>query len=683
MRGATGRLAAMAATAAAVIVVAAAGARAQDDEALRRELDLLERRREEILRTLRARGEAPADRAATPPAGDGGGGVPAPQDDGLLDAVEVVTTRFPRPRGGGTSAVTVVEGAWYGDRGESSVADGLRHVPGVTVTRGGTAGASTSLFLRGALSNQTLVLQDGMPLNDPTIGGQFNFFDLDPVNLDRVEVLRGSQGALYGSDAIGGVVNLVSRRGHGPGSFRATAEAGPFRTHRETLSGAGGVEGGDWSFGLAETRTDGPHSRQAFLSHSFSGRAGFAVAGDGRLEFLSRFLSSRAEDPYDFGATLVEDPNIERRRDLLATGVSFEKPLAPWLTGRVNASVTDVQSDFRNGPDTPGGAREFDSQSSAQTRLVGLSLRAEPLDAKRDPVGLSVVAGFDHEREDSATASESPFGGGIDVDDRTEVRGFYALASLRAGPVEVTAGGRHDDHSQAGGEWSPQAGARFDLAATGTTFRAHYGEGFRSATPAETADPFIGNADLRPEESESVDAGILQRLGPVEMEATWFRLRTRDLITFDTTTFRLENVARAEATGVELAAAADLGGGFSSRVAWTHQRARDLGTGARLANRPDDAASAGVAWRSGDWLVFAEAVRPGSVPSSAVSGPDQRLRDHPGRRTVVDFGVRWKATERLSLLARIENLLGDRYVETSTSPRGTGRTLFIGAALDF
>ncbi len=675
----------------AALGATAARAQAQDEESLRKDLQELDRKRAEVLRRLeeaeKASSTAPGAAgapSAPPPAGTVPAPAPPAPGETLLEEVEVVATGFARPRGQSTVPVSVVEGSWYEDRGVSSVADGLRQVPGAAVSRGGAPGAATSLFLRGAGSNQVLVLQDGVPLNDPTVGSQFNFFDLDAVNLDRVEVLRGSYGALYGSDAVGGVVNLVSRRGEGDAAFRSSFTGGSFRTHRETFGGSGGDAAFDWSFGVAESGTDGPHDREVFRSVSFGGLFGGRAWADGRWQVSVRSLASTAEDPYDFGNPLPPDDNIRRERDLFAVGGSLEKPVATWLTARVRASVTDIDSVFRNGADTPGGSMEFESLSQAATTEGGAALLASWPRGKGEALGGSVVLGGDWRVQESVSASDSPFGAGIDLDDAVQNGGGYLLATAEAGPVTATAGGRFDDHSQAGSEWSPQAGLRLDLDRTRSVLRANYGQGFRAPTPAEFADPFVGNPDLGAERSESVDAGLEQGIAPgVTAEAGWFRLRTRDLVVYDSATFRLENMARAQADGSEWGLRADLGGGLSVAGSWTHQRARNLATGYRLPNRPVDFGTLGVAWTRGAWTAAADLFVQGSVPDLGQTGPDMDLRRHPGRRAVVDLSLRWRASERISVFGRIENLTNGRFVETPSAPRGPPVSLFAGIAVDF
>ena len=675
------------------VLLAPALAFAQDAETLRKELRELDRKREEILRKLEEAGQGggpapttpatPAVPGATPPPA---GGDAAAARDTRLAAVEVVATGFPQARGASPAAVTILEGEWFEEHQVRTVADGLRQVPGAVVTRAGSLGGSTALHLRGAGSNQVLILQDGIPLNDPTVGGQFNLFDLDVNDLDRVEVLRGSHGVLYGSDAIGGVVNLVTRRGEGPGSFRAGAEAGSFRTHREWFSGSGGDGTADWSFGLSTVQSAGRHARENFESRSFAGRLGARIGTEGRGEITLRHIDSTAENPFDFGSPIPRDSNVELERETFAAGLSFEAPVSDRITGKVRMSVTDIDSHNRNekDPGTAGTTPEFVSTADATTTLLGASARAEILREKDDGLELAVVAGLDHETEESVNFTESPFGAGRGLDDRTINRGAYALVTATRGPVTLVGGTRHDDHSQGGEEGSPQAGVLVRVDRTRTTLRANYGEGFRAPTPVEFTDPFSGNPNLGPERSESVDAGFTQDLGGgVTLDASWFRLRTEDLIAFDLTSFRLENLARAEVKGLETGLTADLGGGWSGRATYLHQRPRDLGTGAPLANRPDRAGTVGAAWTRGAWTLTGDLVWQGGIADGDTRGPDQDLRNHPGRRVLLNLGARWRVTDTVTVFGRIENALDREYVETPTAPKAPPVGIFLGVSVDF
>jgi vitamin B12 transporter len=668
----------------ALALAAAAPAWAQDREALERELKEIESRRAEILRQLGEKAPEPAAPAADGPTITES--IPrrrAHVDDTLLGEVEVVATRWETERGSTPPLVDIVDGEWFDDREEFRVSEGLRHVPGVTVSRAGGMGSRTSVFLRGASATQTLVLQDGMPLNDPTTGGGFDFFDVDALNLERVEVLRGSYGVLYGSDAIGGVINLVTKRGDGPASFRASGMVGSFNTHRETLSGSGGDDDGHWSFGAAYTNSQNHGDNQDFDSSSFSGRFGGRIGTEGTFDVYVRFLDSTENEPFDFGNPLPPDENITLERELLAIGTQADLPLDDDITLRLRASVTDIDSHFRNEGDLPATAPEFISTSDATTTLLGFSGHAVIHDGGEDGLLVEAIAGFDHEREESVNYTDSSFGGGLGMDDETQNRGTYGMLTARWGDLVLLGGVRHDDHTLES-ESSPQVSGQYRFPGSDTTVRANYGEGFRAPTPIEFADPFSGNPDLKPETSESVDVGVSQ--GFMERfvaEATWFRVRTDDLIAYDFGTARLENLGRSQNDGYELALRGDLGHGLTGRAAYTHQRPRNKVTGALLTNRPEDFAALSLTWEKGDWTVTLDGYWQGSVFDPGIGGKDADLRAHAGRRTQVDLGAKYRISESLTAFGKVMNVLDEDYVETPTSAKALPLGAFIGIAWEF
>jgi vitamin B12 transporter len=294
------------------------------------------------------------------------------------------------------------------------------------------------------------------------------------------------------------------------------------------------------------------------------------------------------------------------------------------------------------------------------------------------------VAGGDAKEEQSLGFSDSSFGGGLNLDRSTRNEGAYLLGRGRFGAFSANGGGRFDEHSQAGGEWSPQAGLRADIDASATVLRANYGEGFRAATPAEFTDPFVGNTNLGPERSQSVDGGVEQRIGEgVTAEATAFRLRTRDLIAYDQASGKLQNLDRAQVEGIEVGLSADAGHGLLLRGSFTRQRPRNEATLARLPNRPDAFATAGAEWTRGKWTLSADLYWQSSVDDLGQKGPDQGLRNSAGRRLVANVGGRWKATDSVTVFARIENLTNARYVETPSAPRGLPITFTAGITLGF
>jgi outer membrane cobalamin receptor len=341
-----------------------------------------------------------------------------------------------------------------------------------------------------------------------------------------------------------------------------------------------------------------------------------------------------------------------------------------------------------------------------------LEATAEVVRRSQDRIGLSVTAGGEHLNQRTISESSFPnFGApGMSASrssETTRTNSAFVQAELRApegGRGEgayrwdvihnavLTAGHRVDDHSEFGDEGSPYLGARTEIFET--TLRASYGEGFRAPKPAELFDPFVGNADLGAETSESVDVGVSREFfdGLFAGGVTWFRLRVDDLIAYDPSTFKIENFSRTETEGWEYEAAANLGGGFRLRGSFTQQTPRDEDTGQPLPNRARRFGSAGISWECDGLLVSLDGFFSGSNPGSGgeFSSPDRVARENPGRRTLVDLTARWRSGRwkalhghEVTVFAGIRNLLDDEWVATPNSPAGTGIGVFAGVQLDF
>ncbi|MCE9638362.1 MAG: TonB-dependent receptor [Planctomycetes bacterium] len=649
----------------------------------------------------------------------------------LDDAIEVVARGYEASAVTAVPKVTVISRDDIDRRQARSVAELLSEVPGALVASDGPHGQYSRLYMRGAASNQTLVLVDGVPQNDATGGGLFDFNDLGTATVDRVDVLRGSYGVLYGSEAIGGVVSVTTRRGRGPWRGFARLEGGSFASRNESAGFGGGDDDFDLWVTAANDSTNGDQRRTGFDATEASVRTGFRLAPNLRADWTLRSNSSRAASPYDFplfGATVLpEDGNIERDRKTFSTGVTLTHEACGYLTTRLSASWLRVQSTFLNGSDgperldpdgTPGNGDEItvvrdelDSRNVARDFRMRLAPTIEVWKAlgwksRRDGgVELDVTFGGEFLDQESTSDSTSPNFGAPGSSTTSIGRGIntmsgFAQAEARfpdLGPVHdavVAVGARRDRHEVFGSESSPFVGARAEFAPTATTLRGSWGEGFRAPKPSELDDPFVGNGALGAETSQSYDAGVSQDLldGRLELGVTAFRLDVDGLIAYDGTATsparpfgQLVNFQNTRTTGTEWEARADLGAGFNVRGAYTRQNPRDLDTGRPLPNRSREFAGGGVSWERGAFLTSLDALWSTKLPDQGgeYTAPDGDARRAPGLRALVNLTARWRASENVTLFGRIENLLDDDWVSTPTSPAGTGRGVSAGVQIDF
>lgn len=608
----------------------------------------------------------------------------------LEEEILVLARRLPKAADATGATVTLIDLEDLESRQARNGGLALLPVPGVWLNFG-APGAGTSVFLRGAASNQTLVLVDGVQMNDPTVGGQFNFFDLGLENIDRVEVLRGASSSLYGSDAGGGVVNYVTRRGEGPPGGRLLLEGGSYGYYRGGLSGSGGLGIFDFSGEIARTRYHNDLADQEYLNDTYALGVGVSPVEELRISVQARYIDAEAEDPWDFpfGPQIEEDENIERQKNTMLWAVALEHDAWEGFTWNFTASRLHVNSLFQNGPDVAGGPLELRSRAEAELRNATISGRHAVPEIWAD-LSADLLVGFEYEDELSESRVRSAFGPSPDLERTVRNRSVFALLELEAFErLVVSVGLRRDKNSFFGWETTVSASALYRMAASGTRFRVNYGEAFRAPKPVEFDDPFIGNADLEPEETVTLDAGVEQDFldGDVTVRATWFQGRTTNLIAYDSTTFLLENLSKARTRGVELSGEARLLEGLDLRAWLTIQDPLNLdpGDGVRrsLPGRSERFGGGEVRYRGDGWQAALSVLASGDFPSTGRITPDGVHRSHPGRKLLVALAGEVVVRPGFRVHARIENLLNYEWYDNDTVPGGLGRGFYLGASLDF
>jgi vitamin B12 transporter len=573
------------------------------------------------------------------------------------------------------SAMTVIDRATIQQKRLATVADVLRLAPGLDVVRTGGLGGTTSVFLRGGNSSHTLVLIDGVPVNSATTGA-FDFADLTTDNIERIEIVRGPQSTLYGSDAVAGVIQIFTRKGKGTTRGTVSAEAGSFSTLREILNLRGADDRTDYSFnagridsaGFSRAAEDaGNHEDDAYRNTTLSGRVGTAF-GQSRLEWTGRFTDAEAEldgcDPVTFFCP-VDDPNFVGDTRSVVTGLRADVPLTVWWSQEL---IVSLNRDDLNGidPDTADNNYRID----ARGRRIDWRQVLQPLPGERFSVG--------YEYEAQQADSESPFSA---FEKRTANGALYGLNELRLGPAVLNAGVRFDDHSRYGSETTYKVEGAW-LFPTATKLRAAHGTAFRGPTLNDLFFPGFGNPDLEPERSHSTEVGLEQGFGERgRIGATYFRQRIEDLIVFvsDPITFvgAPENVDRARMRGVEAEvwlrplAAAEL---FAS---YTWLEAENEDGGLELPRRAPRKAGGTVSLRPADGV---RVVVDGRYVGRRFDDVANAVRLNA--YAVWNLAVTWALRDKIELFARGENLFDRDYQEVA-GYQTTGRSGHGGVKVTF
>jgi len=605
----------------------------------------------------------------------------------LRHEIVVTATRLETPRREVASAMTVIPVETLLRTGKLTLAEALADVPGLAALQYGGTGGTVSVSIRGANSEHTLVLLDGVELNDPI--NPSRSADLAHITLDqveRVEVLRGPQGPLYGSDALGGVINIITRKGEGRPRFNFAASGGSLRTVTGGL-GVGGASGRvSFSAGLsyhgtegvsaADSALDGNSERDGYRNLGFSGRADVDLGRGADASFLVRATRDRVELD-NFGGPFGDDPNS--RQDygfVLVHGQVRSRLLGNRWEPRWSFSVVRAVRDHENPAD---GLHPFDSETG---RFESLSLKAEWLNHVylHPSQTLTVGAELEAERGRSDYESQSAWGPSLSrfPNTRAATAAVYVQDQWRlAGRLFITAGLRLDRHDRAGSAFTYRLAPALSIPETGTILRATYGTGFKAPSlyqlyaPGTAWGP-IGNASLEPERAAGWDAGVEQDVlgGALVLSAGYFRNTFRNLVTFDFVRGYI-NVGRARTEGVELGLEARPADGLSASLSYTRQKARDEDTGLALLRRPRSKLAAELAGRVSAFEATLTILRMGPSEDrdfSAFPYPQVTLAPY----TLLNAAFNLRLGGGLEGIARFDNILDARYA----SVWGYGRPRF-------
>jgi vitamin B12 transporter len=586
-----------------------------------------------------------------------GGGVPAlAQTPVFEDSVVVSATLESEDREDVPASATVLDREEIEARQSNTLGDLVTTVPGLSVVQSGSAGQQTSVFTRGTESDHTLLLWNGIPLNDPYFGGvNWQFVPLDGV--ERVEVVRGPFSALYGSNAVGGVVQVFSggqqggvvnleggENGYARGGLAAGANLGDVR-----LDVTGHVR-----------RGEGELDNDFFDSEEAVTRALWAITPGVSLGLTARFNDSETGIPLSGGT-----PTPRRRIswDEREVAVPVRVVRGDWemdaqlSRSRFDSGFVDPDGDFPILTDTDSDA--------TRGRAVATWHAGQDF---------WFAFGGDWERLEVTNLS----GAEVNLDDaRQRTWAAFGQVSWGRGPFRGELGVRRDDNDVFGAETSLRTGAVLSLSES-TRLRASYGESFRAPSLGELFFPFFGNPDLQPEDGESWEVGVEHQAGGWRLGLAGFENRLRNLIDFDPSTFVSINVGRARIRGVE----GEVGferGIFAARFSGTYLDTENRDTGRELLRRPQESASLVLTARPGDWTFNLEGRYVGDRLDTDEATFSQR--ENPGYARM-DVAARWRALPWLAPYARIENVTDEEYEAVLRYP-SPGRTLIGGLSLDF
>jgi vitamin B12 transporter len=486
--------------------------------------------------------------------------------------VVVTATRTEIPEQDATTSISVISAETIRAQQAETVLEALRNVPGLDVVQTGSRGTNTAIFIRGSESDHVLVLIDGVEVNSTTVGA-FNFAHLTTENVERIEILRGAGGTLYGSQAIGGVINIITKRGRGPLELGLSAEGGNGPTYRQTLALSGEAGKLGYSFSAGRLASDGFRKfNDDYRNLNASGRLDFKFTNDTALRGVFRLVKTDVglfnSNNFVPGA---KDSNSRESLSQYLGKLEWEQKIVKEWDYRISGSVFKEHIKDSDDPDPLSECVSFGFPCDTKTRSrfrpqIGT---AEFQTNYHLGEWSTTSFGTEFKRRKASTSSSSDGLSLGEINRAIRNIGYYIQQQIKLfdDRLIVIPGVRLDDHQNFGTEWSPSVSSSYLFRETGTKLKAGYAEGFKAPTLNELFFPpgfgcaAFGNPDLGPEKSWEINAGVEQAIfrDRVKVAATFFHREVGDLIgtgpTPDPTDpafcVRAENLGKARFDGVE------------------------------------------------------------------------------------------------------------------------------------
>ncbi len=584
-------------------------------------------------------------------------------------------------------AISIIDHAEILAQQSITVADLLQELPGVNITQSGDIGSQTSVRIRGAESDQTLVLINGIRVNDPSSpDGSFDFGNLLAGNIERIEVLRGANSVAWGSQALGGVVHISTRKPTEDFSVFAQGEYGARDTVRLVSNASGKFGPVGLSLGGGYTDTDGISAfsggteRDGYRQYSANGRIEIELAENIRLETSGYYADSRVDNDSVFPPFSSESTQFSLAEEFYGNVALVADAFDGRFRNRFAFSIADINRQIIS--------PFFTSLPQGRTERYEYRGDFEWNDSLRFIFGTEV----EDSRYENAGVSDST---GIDSV-------FLQTVVKPAKGLSLTAGVRHDEHDDFGGNTSFAGNLVYQFSDNGPTIRASYAEGFRAPSLIDLDGRFFGfgTPDLLPETAKSYDLGIEHNFvdGALQMSVTAFQRDTRNQIAFapcpalpaiapdvcingsrpfGTT----QNIENTRTRGIEAVVMLNPAKGFRIEANYTYldtqNRSPGINFGNKLARRPSSSLYLGANYQTGFGLNLA-----GDMQMVGDSFDDLANGRRVDGYTLVGVRASMPITEQIEFFGRIDNLFDVNY-ETATDFGTLGRSAYFGARARF
>jgi vitamin B12 transporter len=593
-----------------------------------------------------------------------------------LEPVIVTGTRLPGGIDPDAGNVTVINRETIQARHASSAVELLRALPGVVIEQPGGRGSVVSIFTRGAKPNFTVVMIDGVKVNDPTNtrGGSFDFSTLSLDSIGRIEIVRGPESAIYGSDAVGGVINIITRKGSDQPLVEGEASGGQFAYWRTAAAVRGPVGPATASLGVSHTDNGTPVQGSMFQGTNINGSLGGPLFDGATFEVTGRYGINHAESFPDSsgGPQLAVIRDVDRRNiDEAVVGAHFDQQIASAWSQRLQYGLYDRASSVVS----PGVAPSRQDPAGIPRNADNVHFRRQEVTwthtVTLDPAArLALGANFaDEQGVDDGSLRFGKFL--LPTHFALDRRVWAGFAEAKYNPVaalELSAGGRYDMPTRAAGHFSPKLAAAYTIEATGSTLRVSWGRGFKLPSFFALGNPIVGDPNLKAETSTSIEGGISQKLSmiPGTLKLTWFDTTYSNLIDFNPGPVpKLVNLSQVHTRGGEASLALQIRENLELSPYLSYTLTRNEQTGASLRDVPRWLAGGNLLWRPTETISLNLGVfRVGPYIDNAIPTGDVRLAGHQR----LDLTATWEVRPDVKLYVAVENLFDQHYQEAVGFP---------------
>lgn len=595
----------------------------------------------------------------------------------LRHTITVTPNRTDTPLKEVASSMTVITREELEKLKKTTVLEVLEAIHGLNVIQNGPPGSSASVFIRGAKSEDTKVLLDGIELNEPmTPGRSFDMSHILIENIDRIEIIKGPQSTLYGSDAVGGVVNIITRQERGKPKFHISSQGGSYGTLSNHAEISGSSKQITYALGTAFIRTTGfsaasvsyagNQEEDGYRNLTFSGKLGLYLSNNQEIDLQVRTVNARAEID-NFGGDHGDDPNhVMDYTSLFFKGSFRSLFLKNRLESKIDLAYITHNRDFDN-PEDPLHPLET-SRSEFKSDLLKLSWENNLFIHATNTITFGLE--YSLERGKSESESQDSWGSFSSIFPQQNARntGIFLQDKLSIdGQFFTTAGLRFDHHDEAGSALTFRVAPGYFIQESGTRLRASLGSGFKAPTLYQLYAPrtqfgLIGNMDLEPERSLGWDFGIDQTLflDRLSLSLTYFSNTYWSLIDFDFAQGYI-NVKEASSQGAELSISLRPVNMLKITATYSHTKAVDKETGEYLLRRPQDKISVDL---NLDWLpnghISVSLLHTGKCEDSFFSGWIAKRVEIPGY-TLLHAILSYDISSHIQPFLRINNLLDEKY----------------------